>query len=487
MADGIVGGLFGMQSPQQLQQEYYSGLMTPAAQMGQMNLLNQLIATAGNAGAMMGYGGGRLLGGKVAGEVEAASVNDALQQVNKMGIKDPAEKMSMLADLLSQNPATTKQAMMAKEEATRLKKQGYEMSSLERAQNLQKAVAAIPADATPESRSASIKDALRQFGSTEQQVALAKEDAAAAKEQEAVKNRATSLVSSFGTNIDAKTALSIASDKDLFNKVMEDRWKYREQKTKVITTKDGVQLVKDPSGETIKDYGPPPSGVTVINPGQKAEDVAYGQLVVEQYKDISAAAKNASKNVVAFETNLNILNKGFTTGFGTETKAAAASVLSALGVQGAEQFATDSQVFKAAASSAILQKQLEQKGPQTEPDARRIEQTSAQLGNTKEANTFLLKVGIAQAKRDIEQRKFYDKWKQVHKTFIGAEDAWYEGEGGKSLFERPELKEYAKGATAKADQIPGGEAAPTPIYAVNPQTKQRIVSMDGGKTWQEAR
>jgi hypothetical protein len=26
-----------------------------------------------------------------------------------------------------------------------------------------------------------------------------------------------------------------------------------------------------------------------------------------------------------------------------------------------------------------------------------------------------------------------------------------------------------------------------PIYAVNPQTKQRIVSNDGGKTWQETR
>lgn len=467
MADGIVGGLFGMQSPQQLQQEYYSGLMTSPAQMGQMNLLNQLIATAGNAGAMMGYGGGRLLGGKVAGEVEAASVNDALQQVNKMGIKDPADKMAMLADLLSQNPATARQAMMAKEEATRLKKQGYEMSSLERAQSLQKAVAAIPADATPEARSASIKDALRQFGSTEQQVALAKEDAATAKEQKAVKNRATSLISSFGTAIDDKTILSIASDKDLFNKVMEDKWKYREQKTKIVTTKDGVQLVKDPSGEPIRNYGPPPSGISITNKQESAEQGARGLMLIKQFEKISDEASQSAKIKGTLQTNLKILDDGLKTGFGTNAIAAAASVLSALGLKDAEKYAGNAQMFTAAANQLVLQAQIAQKGPQTEADAKRITATSAQLGNEVDANKFILKVAIAQANRTIEQRKFYADWYKENTTYDGAEDAWYEGEGGKSLFERPELKEYAKGATAKADQIPQPNGTPTPSPALS--------------------
>ena len=182
MADGIVGGLFGMQSPQQLQQEYYSGLMTPASQMGQMNLLNQLIATAGNAGAMMGYGGGRLLGGKVAGEVEAASVNDALQQVNKMGIKDPADKMAMLADLLSQNPATARQAMLAQQEAIKLKKQGYEMKGFEDAEKAKKAVADVLAK-NPNATSQELYAAAAPFSSDPEaiiKVVAGKEDKAAA-------------------------------------------------------------------------------------------------------------------------------------------------------------------------------------------------------------------------------------------------------------------------------------------------------------------
>jgi hypothetical protein len=53
-----------------------------------------------------------------------------------------------------------------------------------------------------------------------------------------------------------------------------------------------------------------------------------------------------------------------------------------------------------------------------------------------------LDVAKAQLKRDIEQRNFYDSWFTKNKTYDGAENAWYTGDGGKSLFERPELKKY---------------------------------------------
>jgi hypothetical protein len=41
------------------------------------------------------------------------------------------------------------------------------------------------------------------------------------------------------------------------------------------------------------------------------------------------------------------------------------------------------------------------------------------------------------------------------------------------------------GADVQAASQGGGKQT-TPIYAANPQTKQRIVSNDGGKTWQPA-
>jgi hypothetical protein len=231
-----------------------------------------------------------------------------------------------------------------------------------------------------------------------------------------------------------------------------------------------------------------------LPPQEKAEQADRGKMLVAEYNDISKAAKLAAKTLPSLDANLNILNKGFTTGFGTETKAAGASVLAALGVANADKFATNAQIFQAKATEAVLQKQLEQKGPQTESDAKRIDAVGAQLGKTTDGNKFLLTTAKEQLKRDMEQRNFYDAWWKKNKTYDGAEDAWFAGEGGKSLFDRPALKQYAgKPQESAAAQIPTAttpaRAAPAvaPIYASNPKTGQRIMSTDGGNTWTPAR
>lgn len=194
-------------------------------------------------------------------------------------------------------------------------------------------------------------------------------------------------------------------------------------------------------------------------PQEKAEKIKYGELLIDDFKNIKAQAAVATKSLPAIESNLAILDKGFDTGFGTETIAAGAKVLGALGVQNAKDFATDAQTFLASANAAVLQRQLEQKGPQTESDAQRITATGAQLGNTKDANKFVLNVAKAQLQRDLKQREFYAAWRAKNDTFEGAEDAWYAGDGGKSLFESPVLKKYGISAV---DQIPGqSRAAPT--------------------------
>ena len=187
---------------------------------------------------------------------------------------------------------------------------------------------------------------------------------------------------------------------------------------------------------------PRTSSVTNLPPQEKAEQSEYGRLLVEQFKNVSEKATLAGKSLPAIEINLNTLNKGFETGFGTETKVAGAKVLAALGVQQAEDYVTNGQTFLASANSAVLQKQLEQKGTQTASDADRITSTGAQLGNTKEANRFILSVAKAQLQRDIDQRKFYADWRTEKKTFDGAENAWFAGPGNKSLFDSPILKSY---------------------------------------------
>jgi hypothetical protein len=195
-----------------------------------------------------------------------------------------------------------------------------------------------------------------------------------------------------------------------------------------------------------------PRPITNVNlPSQeKAEQVDRGKMLVAEFGDISKAAKLAAKTLPSIDANLSILDKGFSTGFGTETVAAGAKVLAALGVADADKFATNAQVFQAKATEAVLQKQLEQKGPQTESDAQRIDQIGAQLGKTTAGNRFVLTTAKEQLKRDMEQRDFYAKWWQKNKTYDGAEDAWFSGEGGKSLFDRPALKAYAKSAEAAA-------------------------------------
>ena len=190
-----------------------------------------------------------------------------------------------------------------------------------------------------------------------------------------------------------------------------------------------------------------------LPPLESAERKGKGELNVSLYKDVSNAARLATKTLPALETQAKILDSGFKTGFGTETQKAAASLLSALGVPEATKFATDAQTFLAATQQAVLQKQLEQKGPQTESDAKRITDTGAQLGNTVEANRFIIDVAKAQFKRDLNQRGFFDKWWAKNKTYEGAEDDWFNGEGGKSLFDAPELTKYVASKRSEADAI----------------------------------
>lgn len=196
-------------------------------------------------------------------------------------------------------------------------------------------------------------------------------------------------------------------------------------------------------------HAPP---ISVSYGQERAEAVDYGKLLVKGFEEVRAASNLAQKSLPAIESNLAILDKGFDTGFATETKVAGAKVLAALGVKDADKYATDAQTFLANANAAVLQRQLEQKGPQTEADAQRITATGAQLGNTKDANKFVLNVAKAQLQRDIDQQEFYNKWREKNKTFEGAENAWLAGPGGKSLFDSPALKKYS---TNVVDQIPG--------------------------------
>jgi hypothetical protein len=218
-----------------------------------------------------------------------------------------------------------------------------------------------------------------------------------------------------------------------------------------------------------KQAGRPSTTVNVDQRGEQAETVARGKGYVEHETAVRNAAAAARRSLTGIESAQDVLNKGFETGFGKETLAKGASVLAALGVDKAEKFATSAQKFLQAATERVLAAQLEQKGVQTNQDAQRIEQTGARMGNTKAANEFILDVARVQAERAIAQDKFYRDWLRDpanKKSLAGAEDAWLNGEGGKSIFESPRLEKYgvlqaerAQSTPAPSGPVMGGRSA----------------------------
>jgi len=127
MASEILG-LFGGKNPQQLRGDVLDSLLVSPAQMGSQSLLQQVVSMGRNAGSTIGMGAGQLLGGKVAGEVEAAYIDDAIKFASKVK-GTPAQKMKAVADFLADKPGMGAQYLKAMEEARKL-----ELSDLQAAE-----------------------------------------------------------------------------------------------------------------------------------------------------------------------------------------------------------------------------------------------------------------------------------------------------------------------------------------------------------------
>ena len=118
MASEILG-LFDTQSPRQLRNKALDSMLISPTQMGSQGLLQQVVSMGQNAGTMIGMGAGSLLGGKVAGEVEAAYLDEAIKAGNAVK-GTPAQKMKAVADALAEKPGMGKQYLMALNESRKL-------------------------------------------------------------------------------------------------------------------------------------------------------------------------------------------------------------------------------------------------------------------------------------------------------------------------------------------------------------------------------
>jgi len=85
---------------------------------------------------------------------------------------------------------------------------------------------------------------------------------------------------------------------------------------------------------------------------------------------------------------------------------------------------------------------------------------------------------LSSANSPAQLASVVNRYKQLAKGQLQGLEKQYESQSGKKDFKERFLTEAAKKQLS---------AAPNAIYAVNPTTKQRIMSTDGGNTWTEAK
>lgn len=443
-----IAGLFGL-TPQMYEQGLRQSAMNEGAAYARMAPEDRAIAGIYSAGA----GLGRTAGGMLGVEDPQMKLISARQSI--IGQLDQTDPTSLLKGAQMFTQMGDQQAAFALADYAR-----KAQSDIAQAQQRMAAANRERQQATPDkiqisNRIASLRDGIAQL-----------EEAEKTPENNRLKNLLTYQL----TELERITA---NPEKQIAPNIKTVGVAEGPSKKAVLLDVNADQLFTYEIGADGKQYRKPYAGqvnrvTSTTNVGlklpeqEKEEKGARGKMLVKQYEGVSDQARIALRTLPSLESNLSILDKGFDTGFGTEVVAAGAKVLGALGVPEAERLATNAQTFLANANAAVLQRQLEQKGPQTESDAQRITTTGAQFGNTKEANRFLISVAKAQLKRDVDQRNFYDKWWKANSTYDGAEDAWFSGEGGRSLFDRPELKAY-KVKESAASQIPSQSAVSTNI------------------------
>lgn len=166
---------------------------------------------------------------------------------------------------------------------------------------------------------------------------------------------------------------------------------------------------------------------TQVNIGaEKAEATEFGKELVKQYSAVAERASAAEDAITQLSLAKNI---DVSTGALEPLKASTAAFAESLGFDPARiglESATNAQAFTGIMQNLVLTKMQAQKGPQTENDAKRIEATLANLKNTPEAKDFLIDTAMALEERAIEQRDFFESFREEKGTLSGATKAWNE-------------------------------------------------------------
>lgn len=188
-----------------------------------------------------------------------------------------------------------------------------------------------------------------------------------------------------------------------------------------------------------------PSYVAERNPIRQQSQIALNDNWIKStYQPVKDAGNTANDLLNSIQAMRNI---DFNSGWGAENKANAAAFLESLGVNigNSKIYASNAQKFQSVAMDRLLTTFGTQKGPQTEGDAQRVQQTFAKLSNTPEANQFILDFGQAKANMDLAKANFYDSalpMVQQKGDLTAADRAWRKV--GYSVWNDPIMQKWAK-------------------------------------------
>lgn len=148
--------------------------------------------------------------------------------------------------------------------------------------------------------------------------------------------------------------------------------------------------------------------------GMEGEKEFNANWIKNTYQPIQDSATSADKMLTQVQTFRNIK---LDTGWGTETKAGAANILTGLGIapENAKLYAANAQKFQQVAMDRLWVTLNAAKGPQTEGDADRAKKTFISLANTPQANQFIADLAEATARRDKLKASFYQDAYQLAK------------------------------------------------------------------------
>ncbi len=170
--------------------------------------------------------------------------------------------------------------------------------------------------------------------------------------------------------------------------------------------------------------------VTVNNNPELAGNVAFSKAANEKragrFDDVITRGNASSANLERLKT-MRELARNTKTGALEPAKVFVSAMAESLGVNpntlGLDK-AANAQALIGVTKDLVLQKQLEQKGPQVEADARRIEESLAGISKVELANELLANVNINNTRRSIEQAEFYLKY-EAEKKPEQAEADWF--------------------------------------------------------------